>query len=43
MNSRVNRDELLLGTALQLGVEVFLTFDVNQKKLAEAEGLVVPL
>jgi hypothetical protein len=29
--------------ALQLGAVEFLTFDVNQKKLAEAEGLVVPV
>lgn len=35
-------DILHLATALQLGVGEFLTFDGNQKKLAEAEGLVVP-
>lgn len=29
--------------ALHLGVTGFLTFDENQKKLAEAEGLVVPV
>ena len=36
-------DILHIATALHLGVRQFLTFDVNQKKLAEAEGLVVPL
>ena len=36
-------DILHVATALQLGAEEFLTFDVNQKKLAEAEGLVVPV
>ncbi len=35
-------DILHVATALQLGAEEFLTFDSNQKKLAEAEGLVVP-
>jgi predicted nucleic acid-binding protein len=35
-------DILHVATALQLGVAEFLTFDGNQKKLAEAEGLVVP-
>jgi predicted nucleic acid-binding protein len=36
-------DILHVATALQLGVREFLTFDVNQKNLAEAEGLVVPV
>lgn len=34
---------LQVATALHLGAEEFLTFDANQKKLAEAEGLRVPL
>ena len=36
-------DILHVATALELGVHEFLTFDANQKKLAVAEGLVVPL
>ncbi|NJL19378.1 MAG: type II toxin-antitoxin system VapC family toxin [Bdellovibrionaceae bacterium] len=36
-------DILHVATALQLGAGEFLTFDANQRKLAEAEGLVVPL
>ena len=36
-------DMLHVATALHLGVTEFLTFDGNQKKLAEAEGLVVPV
>ena len=36
-------DVLHVATALHLGVTEFLTFDGNQKKLAEAEGLVVPV
>ncbi len=36
-------DILHVATALELGVKKFLTFDGNQKKLAEAEGLVVPV
>ncbi len=36
-------DILHVAGALILGVGQFLTFDANQKKLAEAEGLVVPL
>ena len=36
-------DILHVATAIELGSKVFLTFDVNQKKLAEAEGLIVPL
>ncbi|MBL9181067.1 MAG: type II toxin-antitoxin system VapC family toxin [Verrucomicrobiaceae bacterium] len=35
-------DILHVATALHLGAGEFLTFDANQKKLAEAEGLVVP-
>jgi len=36
-------DILHVATALHLGVEEFLTFDANQKKLAEAERLLVPV
>ena len=36
-------DILHVATALHLGVAEFLTFDENQKKLAEAEGLMVPV
>lgn len=36
-------DILHVATALQLGAKQFLTFDGNQKKLAEAEGIKVPL
>lgn len=36
-------DILHVATALQLGVRTFLTFDLGQKQLAEAEGLEVPL
>ncbi|MDZ4742471.1 MAG: PIN domain-containing protein [Verrucomicrobiota bacterium] len=36
-------DVLHVATALHLGAREFLTFDAKQKKLAEAEGLVVPL
>lgn len=35
-------DILHVATALHLGVEEFLTFDANQKKLAQSEGLRVP-
>ncbi len=34
-------DIIHLSTAKHLGLKYFLTFDGNQKKLAEAEGLVV--
>jgi hypothetical protein len=35
---------MLHGAAVtQLKARQFLTFDANQKKLAEAEGLVVPV
>ena len=36
-------DILHVASALKLKATHFLTFDGNQKKLAEAEGLVVPL
>lgn len=36
-------DILHVASALHLGVAEFLTFDANQKKLAKAEGLKVPL
>lgn len=36
-------DVLHVATALQLGAVEFLTFDANQRRLAEAEGLVVPV
>lgn len=36
-------DILHVATAIELGAEEFLTFDLNQKKLAEAEGLRVPM
>ncbi len=32
-----------VATAIELGAMAFLTFDWIQKKLAEAEGLVVPV
>ncbi len=36
-------DILHVATALHLGAEEFLTFDSNQKLLAETEGLKVPV
>ena len=36
-------DILHVATEIELGMKEFLTFDGNQKKLAEAEGLIVPL
>jgi predicted nucleic acid-binding protein len=36
-------DILHVATAVHLGTEQFLTFDANQKKLAEAEGMVVSI
>lgn len=36
-------DVLHVAAALVLGAHEFLTFDANQKKLAETEGLVVPV
>ena len=35
-------DMLHVAAALQLKARQFLTFDANQKRLAEAEGLIVP-
>jgi predicted nucleic acid-binding protein len=35
-------DILHVATALQLGADTFLTFDANQRSLAEVEGLAVP-
>mgnify|MGYP005849653769 CR=1 FL=1 len=42
-NGHRSMDILHVATAIELGVREFLTFDGNQKKLAEAEGLVVPI
>jgi hypothetical protein len=36
-------DLLHVATALHLGADEFLTFDARQKKLAQSEGLKVPL
>ena len=36
-------DILHVATALHLASPVFLTFDINQRKLAEAEGMSVPI
>jgi len=36
-------DILHVATALIVKAQQLLTFDVNQKKLAEAEGLIVPV
>lgn len=36
-------DILHVATALHLAAPIFLTFDANQKKLAEAEGMKVPV
>ncbi len=36
-------DILHVASALKMNATHFLTFDGNQKKLAEAEGLVVPI
>jgi predicted nucleic acid-binding protein len=36
-------DILHVASAMYLGATHFLTFNMNQKKLAEAEGLIVPL
>jgi predicted nucleic acid-binding protein len=36
-------DILHVASAIHLGSEVFLTFDANQKRLAEASGMEVPL
>ena len=42
-NGHRSMDILHVATAIELGAKNFLTFDENQKKLAEAEGLVVAL
>lgn len=36
-------DILHVATAIELGSKEFLTFDSNQKNLADAEGLAVPI
>jgi len=36
-------DIIHIATALHLGASEFLTFDANQRKLAEAEGMKVPV
>jgi predicted nucleic acid-binding protein len=36
-------DMLHVAAATQLKARQFLTFDANQKKLAESEGLIVPV
>lgn len=36
-------DILHIATAVHLGAKTFLTFDANQKLLAETEGLEVPI
>ncbi|GAA5125432.1 PIN domain-containing protein [Luteolibacter yonseiensis] len=36
-------DILHVATALHFGVATFFTFDANQKRLAEAEGMLVPV
>ena len=40
-NGNRSMDILHVATAIELGAKEFLTFDGRQKKLAEAEGLVV--
>lgn len=42
-NGHRTMDILHVATALHLGVTEFVTFDSNQKVLAESEGLVVPV
>lgn len=42
-NGHRTMDILHVATAIELGAKEFLTFDANQKKLAEAEGLLVSL
>ncbi len=42
-NGHRSMDILHVATAIELGAKEFLTFDANQKKLAESEGLIVPL
>ncbi|MCB1226281.1 MAG: type II toxin-antitoxin system VapC family toxin [Verrucomicrobiales bacterium] len=41
-NGHRSMDMLHIATALELQATDFLTFDGNQKKLAEAEGMTVP-
>jgi predicted nucleic acid-binding protein len=36
-------DILHVATAIHLGADQFLTFDANQQRLAEAEGMTVPV
>jgi predicted nucleic acid-binding protein len=43
VNGHRGFDILHVATALHLGSREFLSFDVNQKKLAQKEGLKVPL
>jgi predicted nucleic acid-binding protein len=42
-NGHRSMDILHVATAIEIGAKKFLTFDANQKKLAEAEGLIVPV
>lgn len=42
-NGHRSMDILHVATAIEMGARGFLTFDRNQKKLAEAEGLVMPV
>ena len=42
-NGHRSMDILHVATAIELGAKVFLTFDGNQRMLAEAEGLTVPI
>jgi predicted nucleic acid-binding protein len=43
VNGHRSMDILHVATAIELGAREFLTFDRNQRKLAEAEGLMLPL
>ena len=42
-NGHRSMDILHMATAIELGAREFLTFDANQRRLASAEGLRVPL
>ena len=44
MSTQITQADLIesVAAALQLKARHFLTFDANQKRLAEAEGLIVP-
>lgn len=42
-NGHRSMDILHVATAIELGAREFLTFDANQRRLASAEGLRVPL